>query len=193
MIWLRGLGFDYQDLLNQQNIPQCGPLDDACIAQRDATVEATRNLWFSQYQQDPNTANAPVPTITVNPNVGAVLANPTADMSSFATVTANGQTYTGAQLLNQANLNPTVNYSAFVANADKAAGTPAAAPKATTQTAAGSAAPSLLTALTPPAIQQISSPAFTVPGTDITVPSLPWWALALAAGGVVYFVSRGKR
>jgi hypothetical protein len=63
---LRGLGFDYYDLLNASGIEQCDPRDTECTMRNAQRANAVEDLWTSTYMQHADTATQATPQINVN-------------------------------------------------------------------------------------------------------------------------------
>jgi len=63
----RGLGFSYNDLLNQAGLQNCDPRDVQCVSDNQQRQIAVEDLWTTQYMTNPNTANLPTPAVTITP------------------------------------------------------------------------------------------------------------------------------
>jgi hypothetical protein len=68
---LRGLGFNYYDLLNEAGLENCDPKDTPCTMRNSEKEVAVEDLWVSQYMSHPETANQPAPQIHVNVDTSA--------------------------------------------------------------------------------------------------------------------------
>ena len=198
---LRGLGFDYYDLLAQANIQQCSPLDAECVASNEMKATAAQNLWTTQYMTHAETANMPVPNIDFSVNPTAAINNPTASGTGYTTVYVNGQPISDTALRQAADTQLANTIATQIAGGApqnaatdailKAGGVtvtpPAASGAASSAPASAPGAPKIL------GMQLEGSPSFTLPGTDVQVPALPWWALLAGAGAVAWFAfGRGK-
>ncbi len=200
---LRGLGFNYYDLLAQADIQQCSPLDAGCVADNEAKATAAQNLWTTQYMTHPETASMPVPNIDFSVNTSGLLDSDNRPAvgpagTGYTTVYVNGQAISDtalrqaadAQLANTivAEIKGGAPQNAATAELLRAGGVTLPATKAA-GTATGATAPGAPQIL---GMQVEGSPSFTLPG-GIEVPALPWWALALGAAGVAWFAfGRGK-
>jgi hypothetical protein len=209
---MRGLGFDLQDLMAQAGIQNCSPLDDACNANNESASIAVHNLWATQYQPNPATADLPVPKISLNTNTtGFINQAPGSDGSGYTTISVNGGApVNDAVYVQQANQQVAQqNLDQIRAGAPQNAATatilsapgvslPGVSPAGVVQTKAATA-PAPSAGATAPGSPNIvgmlteGSPSFTIPGTSVSVPSLPWWAWAGGAAAIAYFMSRRGR
>jgi hypothetical protein len=201
---LRGLGFNYFDLLAQADIQSCSPLDEACVANNEAKATAAQNLWTTQYMTHAETADMPVPNIDFSVNTSGLLASDDRPAGSlpagtgYTTVYVNGQPISDVtlrqaadtQLANTiaAEIKGGAPQNAATAELLRAGGVTVPAPKPAT-TSTGATAPGAPQIL---GMQVEGSPAFTLPG-GVEVPALPWWALVAGAAGLAWFAfGRGK-
>ncbi len=203
---LRGLGFNYFDLLAQADIQQCSPLDAGCVADNEAKATAAQNLWTTQYMTHAETADMPVPNIDFSVNTAGLLDSDNRPAvgpagTGYTTVYVNGQAISDTSLRQAADtqlantiaaeIKGGAPQNAATAELLRAGGvTIPTVPKPATSSTTGATAPGSPQIL---GMQLEGSPAFTVPGTSIEVPALPWWALLAGAGAVAWFAfGRGK-
>lgn len=188
---LRGLGFDYYDLLKSAGgTQQCDPRDSACVAQNEQITDAVRALWTSQYMTNPDVANQPVPDVSVNLNT-----SPAALQQYMQNVPVTSETIS-------VDSGPAVSAAQYLAQSAPKVVAPVPVVKAPAIAPAPASGPSMAPAAITPAGQTIvtSSGVQTAPGaavstsptTGFSFGSIPWWGWA-AGVGVALFAFGGGR
>ena len=167
MIYLRGLGYDYYDVLRATGIEDCDPRDSACVARNQQRDNAAVDYWLT-VMGNPDTASQPTPKITVG-----------LDTSQYAlNQFMNNQPLT-SETISVGNQAP-VSVATLETQTRPPAPVKAAAPAGISPTpvAGGNSGPVLTSVLQ------------TAPG-GFSVSDVPWWGW-LAGGAVALFALRGK-
>ena len=179
ILWRRGLGYDYYDVLRATGIEDCDPRDFACVSRNQERDNAAVDYWQT-VMKDPNTANLPTPNISVTLDTSQAAQQAFLNNQPLTSelISAGGGAPVSVATLEGQQVKPVVPKPP-IASPGAGSGSPAGGGAAASGTPLAPGAPQLT-----PTLQLPTAGGF-------SFDSVPWWGW-LAGAGVAVLAMRGK-